>query len=862
MLVRSSARLFLLSTALFLSYGDRSVVFSAEMLADGVSVFRVESDNWDRVVPAGKEIDAIIGDFVLRNRYVTAVIAQPTASRNANMTVRGIAGCLIDYTTNEQPSDQLSAYYPGARKYPFRSWKIIDRQGKPVHLKQAQKNHDELEIRVTASAFDDRAELVVSYRLKTDSRYLVVTQTYHNTSDKDLTISFSDEVRLDGGKEDMLKSPNGENELYWIDDRFWKQTYGIVCPDRLLTSRSDSRNTLLSYKIEGEKNELVLKAGDEISNIVHWHVASDLCDIRSGLVKLPDASNGTTAMTVLASGTRLPNARIELSQQGKYFGTLWTDGSGRVDQSLPTGEYSAKVSFHGIVLIEKAPLSILKGVNVIELESSIEVGTLKIKVTDGSKAALPCKVELIADSDANQLNFGPESAEVAVKNLLYLHQGHDEVLLPVGEYEAIISRGPEYDALFTKVKVHPDETTSLTATLKRVVDTTGWVSTEFHSHSSPSGDNSGSQFGRVLNLVCEHLEFAPCTEHNRIDTYVPHIKALGIEKFLATCSGMELTGSPLPLNHQNVFPLIRKPHTQDGGGPLTDTSPEKQIQRAALWDNRSDKLVQQNHPDIGWLFYDKNGDGVPDGGYAESLALIETIEIHPLGSILNLSSPYESKQSKRNNRMLNWLQLLNQGYRITGVVNTDSHYNYHGSGGLRNWVKSSTDQPDEIQALEMVHETEKAHLIMSNGPFLSVSLMDRTSGEVIAIPGDGISPKSKKMNLHVRVQCPNWFDIDRVFVLINGKSHPIHNYKRATHPNMFSSQVVKFDQTLSIELNNDAHIVVVAAGENSQLGPVQGPSWGKQQPIAVSNPIFIDADGKGYKANLDTILEALPVKSD
>ena len=28
----------------------------------------------------------------------------------------------------------------------------------------------------------------------------------------------------------------------------------------------------------------------------------------------------------------------------------------------------------------------------------------------------------------------------------------------------------------------------------------GWISADFHSHSSPSGDNTGSQRGRVLNI--------------------------------------------------------------------------------------------------------------------------------------------------------------------------------------------------------------------------------------------------------------------------------------------------------------------------------------------------------------------------
>src|SRR5262249_8934018 len=145
-----------------------------------------------------------------------------------------------------------------------------------------------------------------------------------------------------------------------------------------------------------------------------------------------------------------------------------------------------------------------------------------------------------------------------------------------------------------------------------------------------SGDNTSSQYGRVLNLLCEHVEYAPCTEHNRVSTYAPHLERLQAAHLMGTCTGIELTGSPLPLNHQNAFPMVMTPRTQDNGGPLPNVSPEAQIARLALWDNRSEKLVQQNHPDLGRLFFDKDGDGKPDGGFAESIPFMDAIEVHPL----------------------------------------------------------------------------------------------------------------------------------------------------------------------------------------------------------------------------------------
>ena len=67
-------------------------------------------------------------------------------------------------------------------------------------------------------------------------------------------------------------------------------------------------------------------------------------------------------------------------------------------------------------------------------------------------------------------------------------------------------------------------------------------------------------------------------------------------------------------------------------------------------------------------------------------------------------------------------------------------------------------------------------------------------------------------------------------------------------------------KSLKLSLKSDAHVVVVTGGENSTLGPVQGPSWGKQKPAAMSNPIFVDVDGGGFTPNGDTLDSDLPVK--
>ena len=88
---------------------------------DSVEVAVLSEATWNRFVAEGKEVDAIYGDIALRNGFVTAVIAQPIATRHANMTVRDVAGALIDLAVQSSPNDQLAAFYPGKKRFAYRA---------------------------------------------------------------------------------------------------------------------------------------------------------------------------------------------------------------------------------------------------------------------------------------------------------------------------------------------------------------------------------------------------------------------------------------------------------------------------------------------------------------------------------------------------------------------------------------------------------------------------------------------------------------------------------------------------------------------------------------------------------------------
>jgi hypothetical protein len=864
-------------------------------VANGGEIAVLSPRTWDEFAPQGKEVDAIFGDLVLRNDRIVAVVAQTVAGRNANLTVRDVGGCILDLTLRSRQGDQLGAYYPGARRFPYRLVRLV--ADDDASLEQPGERHftaervsiaardgtlepglqanppvlrgRELRIELEAAAADGRPAVRLTYTLRDGAPAIEIRSEFTNSSDKAIDVATVDDFRADRTFE---SAQPGATPLAWVYDKWWGQAYGIAAPGtpfRLSGSPANPRT--IEFLHEG-KSTRRLAPSQKATIVRQLFPAADLVAVKAVHARLanPKADLVGCVVTVKdVQGQPVAQADVDVRRDNQSFAHARTTGDGTLRLDVPPDEY--RVTIEAPARGSKAvTLAARPGSDIITATVEMPVAPrVAAEISDVQGKPIPCKVQFLGVAGTPNPFFFPDTGDHAVHNVYYSHTGRFTQELPAGKYDVLVSYGPEYNSETLRgVVTKPGETTPIKATLQRVVETSGWISSDFHSHSSPSGDNVSSQRGRVLNLLCEHIEFAPCTEHNRVDSYVPHLKALGIEKRMGTCTGIELTGQPLPLNHQNAFPLVWKPHTQDGGGPTTDADSAVQIKRLALWDDASDKLVQQNHPDLGWMFYDRDGDQKSDAGFQGMFEYQDVVEVHPPEYILEMEPTRTYGKNRRNHVIFNWLQLLNQGRRTPGVVNTDAHYNFHGSGFLRNYVRCPTDVPGDIKTLDIVHASEKGHIVMTNGPFLEVAMRPADKAghaddqSKPAIPGDDLSLPGGFALLHVRVQCPNWFDIDRVQILLNGRKDEKLNWTRSANPDAFGNTVVKFDRRIPIELKTDTHVIAVAVGENLQLGPVMGPEHGRTRPVAVSNPIFVDVDGGGFKANGDTLGQPLPVKEN
>ena len=817
---------------------------------------QLTKENYSSLVPAGKETDAIIGDWVLRNEQIAVVIAQPLAGRNANMTVRGVSGMIIDMTRRNHQSDQLGCFFPGGGRYVFDSEEaaksiVVKADGKAIELANTKLvNAKSIELSLKGKPLvANQTEATITYTLRDGQGWIEYRVEVTNTAEKPQKLTAQDSLRCDGN---LFRFGNDEKtRLFYAEDAYFGQCYGILPDDGVFERSSDKRTLLLK---SSKASEVQVASGENLSWGGKLFCSQGLPGVR-GWAESMAAQKTLLPLQLKLQSPQGPieHARVEIFAADKSLGTIDSDATGFVRAELMPGKYLAKVRSIGredreqeLDLTEK-PLT-----ETLSLPASSRV---QASVVDGDNKPIAAKVQFIPVGDTPLPDFGPDSAISAIKNVVYCANGKFEQALAPGKYQAIISHGPEYDADTQDIEVRPGQLVQLKSMLHRTVITYGWISSDFHSHSSPSGDNVSHQTGRVLNLLAEHIEFAPCTEHNRIDTYEDDLLLLKATGAMATCTGMELTGSPLPINHQNAFPLHRHEHHQDGGGPTTDADPVKQIERLALWNSASSKVVQTNHPNIPQILGDRDLDGKADDGFRDMLGWMDVIEVHPPEGIFNFPSAELAAKEKSVNPIFYWLQLLNLGYRIPGVVNTDAHYNFHGSGWLRNYMGCSTDNPAEIQIDEMIHAAEHGHMVMTTGPFLEAQVRLKRDGKDLYYScGEDVVLSGESAKLWMCVQCPNWFDVNRVQVFANGRPLPEMNFTRKTHSDRFSDKNVRFEAEIDLpKFDVDTHIIVATIGEGLTLGAVMGPEHGKNVPCAVANPIFLDVDGGGFKANRDDL---------
>ncbi len=784
--------------------------------------FEIGAHNVD-ALPLGKEADGIIGDFVLRNAHIEALVGGNLPLRRANMSTDYKAptpGCLYDLAVRGTKNDQLTKFAPGQQLGSVSSVGVQQAGGEEAAIVMVHRSR----------ARGDGHEVRHLYWLEPDWRYLQVVSVYTNHADTEWELDPSPAVKGLG----PVTTHAGVSVADAMNPSD-RQAYAWAA----LELQSSSPVALEKRK---------LKPGEQASYAIILAPGHSPAEAYSTVLARQNET-GQLRADVRHGNEPVASAALRIELADGVWLPAYPHADGSLECSLAPGTYRYETQDLGRPTV-KGEFSISAGETTtlaVELEAAARI-TLDVSGVDADASRpFPCKAQFIGIAGTPNPHFGVDIQARGCRNQYHSEVGEFSVQIPPGDYLVTVTRGIEYSHFTQLAVVKPGETTLVSGRLRRLVQTRGWVSTDFHNHSTPSGDNYCGTDDRVINLAAEHIEFAPTTEHNRLYDWQPHIDALGLSSEMSTVVGLELTG---PNAHFNSFPFKVHPWLQDGGAPVWQHDPRLNAIVLRDYQERDpNRYVQINHPNVGAFFRDRDRDGVADGGYVGLENLIDAAEVWST----EIVNP-EPRANGRANRTFQWLQLLNQGRYMYCVAVSDAHSVFgNGVGGWRTYVPSSTDDPSQIDYIEIVRHAKSGRTFMTNGPFLEVSTDNGT------LPG-GHTIANGSIDLDVRVQCTDWIDIDRVQILVNGRQPQELNFRRSTHEEWFTDGVVKFERRITVPLGQDAHIIVAAIGEGFNLKTGYGESWQSQMhPVAFTNPIFVDVSGDGFRANGDNLGHPLPL---
>lgn len=896
--------------------------------ATGAELVTLHPGNYAQYAPVGKEVDAIHGDYVLRNNRIVATVSDPTLTRGRSASRKsGIQplGCLIDLTSRDGGNDLLGVYVPlfmstnnrdsaqaaGDPGEPHRQGEFVD---EALAFKRPGREPKQGPRVVLTIPFKSPGK-EVRYILEDGWDHLLIEAEVANAGKAGMQIQPASVLSLGPvsltGPEVLMGDVKGAS-ITWVYDPWFGQAYAVHSVDHEAAfTPVNARDSWLMQAALGDR--VTVPPGGTVIFRKRLFPGRDAFTVIAAALEA--AGQTTGGLEIRVTSPQGPEAGVLVrAYRGKeLYAAGRTDARGLLVTRVPPGTYRIVARPAGREERETT-LEVAADVATAALEFPA-AATVVLDVRDPASQGLPCKVEFRGRDPTPDPFFFPDTGSVEVRNLRYLATGTGTQILPPGGYDVIVSRGPEYDHVVRPIDVASGSSQTLAVTLERKLDTRGWMSADLGNRSTKSHSRSlADPVGRVLNLAAEHVEFAPATEDDFIFNYQPLVESLGLDRFLRSCAGIHLTERVRKgVTSQHAFPVIEKPGYQDGGAvqrpqhvyqvfwlnswyaPLTPSGNANYVPG-------SEKLIQVTPPDIHendgrwhgmWSMFGaidrRHGptrmESPSRNNRLNEIRLYRAMELQPLGVFLDRpeydpADPTDARGQeawqqemdewsrtkewpKLATPQLFWLQMLNQGWRIPGVVNTNSTHTYHGNSQWRSYVDVGQDDPATLDPLDMVRGIKAGKVVMSSGPFMEVSIRPEGAELATAVgPGADLVVPGGRATLAFRIQAAPGVAMHTVQVLFNGRRVAALDRTRERHPDVFAGDVTQVAAELPLEMVSDTRVIVVAAGKGPNLrgalAPPQEPARRGAAPpprdfaatiphVVMSNPIFIDVDGEGFR---------------
>jgi len=448
-------------------------------------------------------------------------------------------------------------------------------------------------------------------------------------------------------------------------------------------------------------------------------------------------------------------------------------------------------------------------------------GTLALHAVDGNGAPIPVRLQLRADG--------------AAEMDLFPVKGSGNVSLPPGDYEVSVTHGYVYEPYEGTVTITANQSTPLSVTLPKLVDTSGFLALDSHVHAGPSIDSRLDVGTRLLSVAADGIEVFVHSDHEIISDYTPQLADAGLTGTMAVVAGEEVTAT-IP-EHTNMFPVQPDP-THLRGAPVPwfglDFDHIFAAERA-----RGAGITELNHPRMGcaWMCLIKWNriTGLPDVTDPSAIGMLPgtnpwSWDFDAFEYINGIKSVTLDPANPDSTGILDdWLAFANLGHPKTAVGVSDVHGTDE-VGNARTYYATS-DTVATFQEANLVSAIKEHRALVSTGAFARVQINGTAN------MGDTITATGGTVDLHVHIEALPELSITHFVVLVNCDQVA---KIAATSP----SAVVKYDGTITIPVARDATVVVLAMGGKLPMGLEQGGDP-TQMPRATTNPIFVDVDGNG-----------------
>lgn len=457
-----------------------------------------------------------------------------------------------------------------------------------------------------------------------------------------------------------------------------------------------------------------------------------------------------------------------------------------------------------------------------ELLSACRVAVRVIDADSGDP--LPTRLTLTDSRGVLQPLLCEPAPQLAIRHgTVYSGTGQAEFSVAPGRYRLYAGRGFEYSLAQLDLRLKKGESRQVELTLRREVDTSGWVACDPHIHSrTHSGHGDATVEERMVTLAAEGIELPIATDHNVHIDYRPFAEATGMSRWFTPVVGNEYT---TPSGHFNIFPTTPEVTPPD---PRLREWPE--IARA-IQETPGVRVAILNHA------RDLHSGVRPFGPQWHNEVTGANRKNWPLPfnamEIINSSAT----QSQLTQLTHDWMTLLNRGERITPIGSSDSHdVARHFVGQGRTYIRVADHHPGRIHVEQAVQQMLAGEVTVSYGLLVELEVKRPEGLAMVTIKG------------------PHWVRASDWTLFANGQV-----CRRARVPFRTADAGVIWKESFRLpKWKQDVILVLMARGPGIELPcwrtakPYQptSPEW-RSQVLGVSGAVYLDIDGQGFQSARD-----------